>query len=184
MDGKEMDIVDASLNKRGGLSGNQLTFTVPGDDVSFRKYWNKEVTFFLHKDDAYPLFRGRIMNSNIVDTYKVKFTATDVMGYLGGHQKATISLNEEDNIDGLTVGGAIKKMIEMASLGDIIGTDYIGDTSPIISTTPLYFRGSQEIISIIKALLNQAINTDGSIPLENLIFLPSRFRIEKFLLLL
>jgi len=168
IEGKEVEITNANLNKRGGLSGNQFTFTVPGNNVSFRKYWNKEVTFFLHQDDAYPLFRGRIINTDIIDTYKVKFTATDALGYLGGHQKAQVTLNDNENVDGLSLGAAIKKLITMASLHNIIGTDYIGDSSPIISTTPP-IRGTQTILSIIKTLLPLAINTDKDIPRENIV---------------
>ena len=167
IEGKEVEITDANLNKRGGLAGSQFNFTMPGDDISFRKYWNKEVTFFLHKDDAYPLFRGRIINTNIVDTYKVKFTATDALGYLGGHHKAQVTLNDNNNVDGLTLGGAIIKLITMASLQNVIGTDFIGDSSPIISTTVPPIRGTRSITSIIKTLLPLAINTDKDIPREN-----------------
>ena len=57
----------------------------------------------------------------------------------------------------------------MANLQNIIGTDYIGDTSPLISTTEPPIRGTRSITSVIKALLPLAINTDKNIPRENVL---------------
>ena len=43
-----------------------------------------------------PSFRGRIINSDIIDNMGVKFTAVDGFGFLTGHDKATVTLDDKD----------------------------------------------------------------------------------------
>ena len=46
IEGERVDFTTGSLTKQGGNTASKLTFTIPGDDVTYRKYWGKEVTFF------------------------------------------------------------------------------------------------------------------------------------------
>jgi len=168
IEGQSIEYETGNYNLRGDVTASQLDFTIPGDDISRRKYWNKEVTFFLDKDDAYPMFRGRIINADIVDDFRVKFTAVDALGFLTGHQKATVVLTDSKNIDGLSIGAAIIKLIRLANLQDLIGTDYIGETSPVMRTSKKY-RGATVILSLIKNELSAAIDTTIDIPREQVI---------------
>ena len=44
IDGKSVDFVSAKFDSKGFNTASQLTFTTTGTDISYRKYWNKEVT--------------------------------------------------------------------------------------------------------------------------------------------
>ena len=104
IDGKSIEFNTAKLNSRGFNTASQLDFTVDGSSVSYRKYWNKEVTVFLNEGDSIPAFRGRIVNSDIIDNLGVKFIAVDGFGFLTGHEKATVVLDDDVNVDGLSPG--------------------------------------------------------------------------------
>ena len=132
IDGERVDYSAGTLTKEGGNTASKLTFTVPGDDVTYRKYWGKEVTFFLNQSDAFPLFRGFIENAEILDNFSIGFRALDALGYLTGLDRASVVLDDipGSNIDGLTIGAALRKLIEMSKLTNI-GVDYLRDTTPV-----------------------------------------------------
>ena len=44
----------------------------------------------------------------------------------------------------------------MANLSDIIGTDYIGNTNPVIQLKPI--RGTVVILDVIKDILKKTLN--------------------------
>ena len=66
------------------------------------------MTAFLNKEDAYPIFRGRIANTEIVENYRIKLTALDAFGFLTGHNKATVSLTDDKNVDGMSVAAQLQ----------------------------------------------------------------------------
>ena len=77
-------------------------------------------------------------------------------------------LDDSSNIDGLTVGGSLIKMIRLSNLESSIGTDYLGDTTPVIVNNKP--RGTLIILNIIKNLLSQAVDmTNKDLPRDNLI---------------
>ena len=79
-----------------------------------------------------------------------------------------IPLDERNNIDGLTAANAIRKAINIAELSDKIGTDCIGDTTPLISSSRPPLRGTMSLEDIIKDLLSRAIDDSGSVPRPNI----------------
>jgi len=167
IDGHNVDFQGADYKFTGGITAAQLTVTIPGEEVSFRKYWGKELVAYLNEEDTYPFFRGYIMDTTIANEYAVKVVALDCLGWLTGHQKAKVALNDTDNIDGLTIGGAFKKLIRLANLNDKVGTDYIGDTSPIV-TGRNNLREEIVILDWLKKVLVNAIDTTNSnLPREN-----------------
>ena len=166
LNGKSVDFLSADLKKQGGLTSASFTFVIPKSDASFRKFWNQEVLFFINKSDAYPIFRGRVEDTVISADNKVKFICGDALGSLTGNYKAQVTLDNSKNIDGLTPAASVKKMIEMANLGDIIGTDYIGETNPIIQMDIL--RGTYSIMDVISMILSQVLTNEGT-PRENII---------------
>lgn len=167
IDGKSIEFNTAKLNSRGFNTASQLDFTVDGSSVSYRKYWNKEVTVFLNEGDSIPAFRGRIINSDIIDNLGVKFIAVDGFGFLTGHEKATVVLDDDVNVDGLSPGPIIQKLISLANLSNIIGTDYIGNTTPIIRMKEM--RGPVVILDVIKNILQKTLNKTTSLVQENFI---------------
>ena len=166
LNGKSVDFITANLKKQGGLTSTSFTFTIPKGDASFRKFWNQEVLFFINKSDAYPAFRGRVIDTVIAGDSQVQFICGDALGSLTGNYKGQVTLDDDSNIDGLTPAASIKKMITMANLNHIIGTDYIGETNPIIQMDIL--RGTYSIIEVITKILSQVLTSEGT-PRENII---------------
>tara|TARA_Y100000310_G_C20658956_1_gene803586 strand:+ start:1340 stop:2371 length:1032 start_codon:yes stop_codon:yes gene_type:complete len=167
INGERVDYSAGTLLKEGGNTASRLSFTIPGDDVTYRKYWAKEVTFFFDKSDAYPMFRGFIINAEINENYSVSFRAVDVLGFLTGINRASIVLDEKRNIDGLTIAGALKKMIGLSSLTKI-GTDYLNDTDPIKKISRV--RNRVFVLDTITKELGELYNTtDVDLPRQNII---------------
>tara|TARA_Y100000310_G_scaffold162601_1_gene162566 strand:- start:1171 stop:2202 length:1032 start_codon:yes stop_codon:yes gene_type:complete len=168
LDGARVDFTAASLKERGGNTAAQLDFMLPTFSPNYRKYWNKEVLAFFNSSDTYPTFRGHIINTTTNADNSVKFTAVDALGYLTGHTKAEVVLDDSINIDGLTVGASIIKLIKMANLQNTIGTDYLGDTTPIATNTRP--RGTVVVLNVITELLNRAIDmSNADLPRDNII---------------
>lgn len=169
IDGRSVEFTNGQYNKSGGNTATVLTFSIVGDDTSFRKYWNKEVIFYLNEQESYPFFRGRVINTTIRGEYKTEVTAVDALGLLTGHDTAYVSLDDNNNVDGLTIAGALKKFIEIANLDEIIGTDYLRDTTPVTRMKPP-LRGRVEILSSIVGALGRVDNiTTDNLPRHNLI---------------
>ena len=168
IDGKSVEFLQAAVKQRGGNTATELNFVVPGAQTNFRKYWNKEVTVFFQHGDGVPLFRGRILNSVIDANNSIKFRAVDVYGFLTGHQRAQVNLDDYQNIDGLTAGASIIKMIKLAKLESIIGTDYIGNTTPVIKN--LNPRGTITILDEINSYMKRAVDlTNTDLPRQNIV---------------
>ncbi len=170
IDGREVPFIQGNYKSSGGLSASTLTFTIPTLTAQYKKLWNKEVTFFCNEHDTIPTFRGWIKRTQI-NFNTLQVFAQDAIGYMvkGGEQSLTeVELTDSSNIDGLTVGAAIKKLINLANMDDKVKTDYIGETSPLISSSNLYLRGTIGILDAIKQLISKSINTEGSIPRPNI----------------
>ena len=87
----------------------------------------------------------------------------------GNPEKAKIALTDKDNIDGMTAGNAIRKAVAMALLNTKVGTDIIGDTTPIISSSRPPLRGTLGVLDIIKQLVSRAVDDSGTIPRPNIV---------------
>ena len=72
----------------------------------------------------------------------------------GNPEKAKVALTDKDNIDGLSAANAIRKAISMALLNTKVGTDIIGDTTPIVSSSRPPLRGTLSILDIIKQMVS------------------------------
>jgi hypothetical protein len=169
--GRAIDFVTAGYVQPGGLAAASLQFQMPTHEES-RKLWNQEVAFYVDKNDSKPIFRGWINRTKKTDNY-VDVFAEDVIGYMikgGDSNIAELTFNDKINIDGLTIGAAIKKVIELAKLDDKVGTDYIGDTSPRMGTVQkVPIRGTVDIITVFKTLLSRPIDvTNQSLPRPNI----------------
>ena len=170
IEGRKTDFIKGAYTNTGGLRAATLQFTLPLIKDGYRNLWNKEVVFFMNDFESVPIFRGYIKrvkeNLNEIEVY-----AQDVLGYmvLGGNpEKAKIALTEKDNLDGLTAPNAIRKAIKKALLNTKIGTDYIGDTTPSISSSRPPLRGTLGVLDIIKTLIGQAVDNTTTLPRANI----------------
>ena len=166
LNNESVDFLTADLKMQGGFSATGFSFVLPKEDTSFRKYWNQEVLFYVDKSDAYPMFRGRVSNVVYMGERNVQFDCVDALGYLTGHYKVRVTLDDDNNVDGMSAGSTIKTLIKMSNLSDVVGTDYIGDTNPIIQMPVL--RGTYEIMNVIKIALNKVLTGDTT-PRDNII---------------
>jgi len=170
IEGRSVAFLDGAYTSTGGLTAATFQFKLPLSFGGYKKLWNKEITFFLSEHESTPIFRGYVkrVKENLND---IEIYAQDVLGYmvLGGNpERAKIILTDDDNIDGLTAGNAIRKAISKALLSTKINTDHIGDTTPLISSSRPPLRGTLGVLDIIKELLSRAIDDSGSLPRPNL----------------
>tara|TARA_R100001509_G_scaffold112944_1_gene68368 strand:+ start:6211 stop:7263 length:1053 start_codon:yes stop_codon:yes gene_type:complete len=170
IDSQEVDYFEGQFQRNGQLTPSTITFKLPLTEGLNKKLWNKEVTLFISSDDTLPLFRGWIKrvkeNFDSVEVY-----AEDAIGYMvkGGEQSvAKVALTDEVNIDGLTIGAAIRKLFVLAKLDSKIKTDYIGDTTPIVNSVSKPIRGTINPLDIIKQLLSKAVDNSATIPKPNI----------------
>ena len=172
IEGREVDFIKANYKQPGILSAATLSFDIPLSVAGTESLWNKEVTLYVDKGDSKPIFRGWI-NRTKKDFNVVDIIAEDAFGYMikgGDTTVAKIQLDERQNLDGLTVGAAIIKLLELSNLSVKLKTDFIGDTSPLIGSVQKQpIRGTLLVLDVIKMLLAKTINIDDqSLPKPNI----------------
>lgn len=170
IEGVDTDYIDGQYQSTGGLTAATLQFKLPLKQDGYKKLWNKEVTCFLNESDSVPIFRGWIKRIK-EDFDEIEIYAQDAIGYmvLGGDPgKAKIALTKKDNVDGLTVGNAIRKVLSKAQLSTKVGTDIIGDTTPLVSSSRPPLRGTLGVLDIIKTLISRAVDNSGDVPRPNI----------------
>ena len=172
IDGRDVDFLDGNYNLAGGINAATLTFKLPLTYGGMKKLWNKEVTFYLNSFDSVPIFRGWIKRTN--PTFEeIEIFAEDAIGYMikGGESGlAKVALTEQSNIDGLTTGAAIAKLITLANLSAKVKTDIIGNTSPsrgLMEGGPI--RGTIAVLDVIKELISKSIDKASTLPRPNII---------------
>ena len=170
IEGRVVEYLEGNYQNTGGLTAATLQFKLPRQYDGFRKLWNKEVTFFLNEADK-PLFRGYI--KRVKENFdSIEVFAQDIIGYMvkgGNPEKARVALTDKDNIDGLSAANAIRKAVTMALLNTKVGTDIIGDTTPIISSSRPPLRGTLGVLDIIKQLVSRAVDDSGTVPRPNIV---------------
>ncbi len=170
IEGRDADYIEAQYRSNGGLTAATLQFKLPLEFDGYRKLWNKEVTCYLHEHDSIPIFRGWIKRIK-EDFNEIEIYAQDAIGYmlLGGDPgKAKVALTNENNLDGLTVGQAIRELFVMAKLDTKIGTAMIGDTTPRVTASVPPIRGTLGVLEIVKQLITRAVDNSGSVPRPNI----------------
>ena len=170
IEGRVVEYLEGNYQNTGGLTAATLQFKLPRQYDGFRKLWNKEVTFFLNEADK-PLFRGYI--KRVKENFdSIEVFAQDIIGYMvkgGNPEKAKIVLTDKDNIDGLSAANAIRNAVSRALLNTKVGTDIIGDTTPIVSSSRPPLRGTLSILDIIKQMVSRAVDNSGTIPRPNIV---------------
>ena len=171
IEGVSVDYLEGQYQSTGGLTAATLQFKLPLSYAGYKHLWNKEVELFLKESDAKPIFRGYIKRLK-EDFNSVEIYAQDILGYMvkgGNPEKAKVALTNKDNLDGLSAANAIRKAVSMALLNTKVGTDIIGDTTPIISSSRPPLRGTLGVLDIIKQLVSRAVDDSGTVPRPNIV---------------
>jgi len=118
------------------------TLSISISDPEYRRaaLIGKEIRFFLNygSDDTIPFFRGRIRVATPSDT-KLSISAYDVRTFLTGNESIPISLTDEDNYDGYTLGQFLHEYItRYININEtIIGLDMLNDSDPVVTLSGL-----------------------------------------------
>ena len=171
IDNIDVEYTEGTYVLNGGLTAATLQFKISTLQENYRKFWNKEVLFFLDKHDTIPMFRGYIKRVKEELDY-LEIFAQDALGYMvkgGNKEMAKVALDTDNNLDGNTASGAIKLAIAKALLSDKVKTDIIGDTTPLVSSSRPPLRGTLSLLDIIKELLSRAIDNTVEPPRQNII---------------
>lgn len=171
IEGAEVDFITCNYKLPGFMSAASLDFKLPLSVAGTENLWNKEVTFFVDKGDSKPIFRGWI-NRSKKTLNDVSIFAEDAFGYMvkgGAETLAEVRLDDRENLDGLTPGAAIIKLLTLSKLDSRVGTDFIGDTSPVVASVQKEpIRGTLSVMEVIKKLLQKPINlADQDLPRPN-----------------
>ena len=170
INGADADYLDGEYSSPGGFKAAALTFKLPLTYGGMKKLWNQEVCLYLNKHDSAPLFRGWIKRTKL-NPNEVEIYAEDAIGYMvksGEAAQAKIALTDQDNIDGLSAGAAIKRILEISKLSAKVETDIVGNTTPVVTTVRPPLRGILTVHAIINVLLSKAIDTSGTLPRPNI----------------
>ena len=172
INGKDIEYFGGSYASPGIFSAASINFSIPINIAGAQKLWNEEIAFYVDKSDSVPIFRGWIKRTK-KSLEKIDVFAEDAIGYMvkgGNISRAKVNLDDRTNLDGLTAGAAIIKVFELAELDTKLKTDYIGNTSPVVSTIRPPIRGEESVKNIIENILSQSINTDDtSLPRPNIV---------------
>ena len=113
IDNIDVEYTEGTYVLNGGLTAATLQFKISTLQENYRKFWNKEVLFFLDKHDTIPMFRGYIKRVKEELDY-LEIFAQDALGYMvkgGNKEMAKVALDTDNNLDGNTASGAIKLAI-------------------------------------------------------------------------
>lgn len=170
IEGREVPFIKGAYTSTGLLRAANLQITLPLTYSGYQNLWNKEITFYFDEGDSSPIFRGYIKRVK-EDFEEITIMAQDMLGYLvlgGNPENAKLALTKTDNLDGMTAGNAIREAINKAQLSSKLGTTYIGDTAPLISSSRPPLRGTMTVLDIIKDLIGRAVDNSGSPPRPNI----------------
>ena len=125
-----------SISYKNGGRNTVSTLSVKIDDPELddAALLGKEVVFFLNygSDDTVPFFRGRI-RQNTPSNKNTSFVAHDVRTFLTGNDSIPLSLTDDDNYDGYTLGQFLYAYItDNININEtIIGLDMLNETDPV-----------------------------------------------------
>ena len=130
------NFASVGFTESGKSQVSKLNVNIPDPELRRAALENKEIKFFLNygSDDNVPFFRGRIRQATPTDT-AMQIVAHDVRTFLTGIESIPLSLTDESNYDGYTIGQFLHSYItEFVNINEtIIGLDMLNDTDPVVS---------------------------------------------------
>jgi hypothetical protein len=162
---EEFSLLSGKVNFPGSNAINTLTVEISDVEKEEKSVLGRKVEFYLNYDnnEGLPIFRGYITSFKPSGN-KITLKASDPRIYLTSLMSPSISLTDEDNYDGYTLGSFLYKYIsEKINEDEVkIGLDMLQDTDPVIS-----LKGERKDkinpYDIIKKKLNENINTDDGL---------------------
>ena len=127
-----------SINFKDGGNNQVTSLSVSTSDPQLDNMAldGKEITFYLNNGahDTVPFFRGRIKESK-PSNKAFNFTAYDVRILLSGKEALPISITDEKNYDGYTLGQFLYEYIDTVINynNTLIGLDMLNDSNPTVS---------------------------------------------------
>ena len=99
------NFASVGFTESGKSQVSKLNVNIPDPELRRATLENKELKFFLNygSDDNVPFFRGRIRQATPTDT-AIQIVAHDVRTFLTGIESIPLSLTDESNYDGFTLG--------------------------------------------------------------------------------
>jgi len=125
--------ISGSVNVPGNNQLTSLKFKINGIGIEEASIMNKPVRFYLNygSEDTSPFFMGFIKKTKVSEN-QIDIEAFDSRCLIAGEYAQRISLDEDFNYDGYSVGAFIKSYIDKyVNTKDIlIATDKLRDTDP------------------------------------------------------
>ena len=139
-----------------------LTVKINDPELDGSALLGQELVFFLNNgsDDSVPFFRGNIRQYTPSDK-NLSITAHDVLSYLAGAEAPPLTLTDDYNYDGFTLGQMLTDYIitNVNKSETKIGLDMMNDTNPPITMTG--FRSDS--ITPLKIVQQLSKKNDNSI---------------------
>jgi hypothetical protein len=155
--------VNGDISFAGNNQIYQFNFNIKGSNLSESALMKKEVKFFLNygSEDSTPFFIGYIQQVNATDV-DTKITAYDSRCFLGGQYASKISITDEDNFDGYSIGQFIHKYVTdyINKDKEYIDLSLLNDTNPLVSMNGQRGSGVQPYSVITEAMSKALDNVD------------------------
>ena len=166
-----MAALSGSIRFPGNNQLNSLNVKINLTEIQNMALHNKTIELYLNDGsyDSVPIFRGFINDYTPSET-SITINATDMRSKLTGKKGLKLTLTDENNYDGYTLGQFILSYVKEFINDDNIGTDLLKDTSPPVFMTNE--RGEDiNVYDLITKKVKEAIDVDTSIiePLEHFI---------------
>ena len=164
LNGKEvLSDISGSISFSGHNRLNVLNVKINNPELQNTSIYNKILELYLNNgsDDGAPIFRGYVNDFTPSDK-SISLVATDMRAKLTGKKGLKLTLTDENNYDGYTLGQFIFSYItEFVNDGDI-NLDFLSDTSPVVTMTGE--RGKDiDFYSLVTNKVEEAIDVDTDV---------------------
>ena len=161
INGKEvLSDISGTVNFTGNSQLNKLSVKINSPELQNAAVHNKIIELYLNNgsDDSVPIFRGYINDFTPNDT-GISLSALDMRTKLTGSKGLKLTLTDENNYDGYTLGQFIFSFLKEFIDDVSIGVDMLSDTSP-----PVFMTGKRgediDVYSFMTEKVKESIDSD------------------------
>ncbi len=164
-----IDFSNVSYKNTGKNKVSTLNITISDPEMDEFSLLGQEVVFYLNygSNDNVPFFRGLVKQYTPSDK-SLKIVANDVLSLLAGTESPPLTLTDDNNYDGFTIGQMLQDYIEtVVNKNETkIGLDMLNDSNPPVtmtgyrnkSITPL--KAVQSLLKSNKSSITDVKNTN------------------------
>ena len=164
LNGKEvLSEISGSITFAGNNQLNSLTVKINNPELQNTSIYNQILELHLNNgsDDGVPIFRGYVNDFTPSDK-QISIVATDMRAKLTGNRGLRLTLTDDNNYDGYTLGQFIFSYINEFVDDNDIGTDFLRDTSPVVFMTGE--RGEDiDFYSLVTNKIKDAIDVETDV---------------------